>query len=935
MNWTGGRLQRHSKANSNAQVKAQRDYFARARLRRNTQPSASAAPNILITTPPDQPEQSRRSPNPPNRNLAIDDGWLRKGSRRSRPLQDAVHTTHSSVQQSRLHRKHKVQNNPSTTPPQVKTLEHVKKSLLKQSDWLGLTLTRPPRTGYRPAAVPEQVGRRRTVRKEDRQRQKHRTGKRRNEQHFIQTITESDDFNYSQPELSIRFGSGIHQSQTNRSQGAFHKPKSAAQESTSTEAMLLDVVEAQLLPTMNNSGEYYLEVVKDGEDVAPVLMDGRSNPKDSSLIPLEHVRNFTSFDEVKRYSSSAKHTTSSSSRSACKPADSKGHFTSDFYNHSLMNIDSEPPGFTERLENALKQDIGSDASAVDISSSGHKLHDLLSVETASASTQRSLLDFKDSSRGSSFEHDAVINGSETNYDFQGAFHRNGTSIMNPGPVYTIDRQVQLEKARNQKSNQLVHPVHTGGRMPSGINSQYYGKRGEFETRPAVEGRGPPTRYNTTVDGRFSEDSHGQRTSTGASSNGTQQPRQGSEIEACMRDVFSTDFGRLEQRFSFAKAPVQRFPIETLSGEIPLRGQRIEVPQRSDSPETRIFSPRHSSDLSLHKSIKTSVNTVLNVKKELEPTQQRNIFIPSETDFLSQMSPMTGYLDDRIVNLSTSNNAAATTRDYIEPRHMAAKRTASEAFGDSSYDHHDTSPLTDSKPVLTSSPAPHRVPLNTLYQAPVRAHPLDECLASYEESQYMLRPVWRHAKAPSPIKINRAKRSLVSKGQIEQTSRTHSQHAQFPPDYTPMRTSTPYHRTISQVETTELGSDMTTSQVYSQYSSPVRSADHRLPLTSVVEAENPKRNHDKHQFHTALTTNGNTNTSPRLRSMSSQLTNHMQTSPSSCCPSRQLTRPIGDTGTRTLPAQQFVFRRPQRPAANYTHPSRSTTQFRSSQMVPLH
>jgi hypothetical protein len=32
MNWTGGRLQRHSKANANATLKTQKQYFAKARL---------------------------------------------------------------------------------------------------------------------------------------------------------------------------------------------------------------------------------------------------------------------------------------------------------------------------------------------------------------------------------------------------------------------------------------------------------------------------------------------------------------------------------------------------------------------------------------------------------------------------------------------------------------------------------------------------------------------------------------------------------------------------------------------------------------------------------------------------------------------------------------------------------------------------------------
>jgi hypothetical protein len=42
MNWTGGRLQRHSQANANATLKAQKQHFSKARLRQqHGQPAPS------------------------------------------------------------------------------------------------------------------------------------------------------------------------------------------------------------------------------------------------------------------------------------------------------------------------------------------------------------------------------------------------------------------------------------------------------------------------------------------------------------------------------------------------------------------------------------------------------------------------------------------------------------------------------------------------------------------------------------------------------------------------------------------------------------------------------------------------------------------------------------------------------------------------------
>lgn len=78
MNWTGGRLQRHSKANSNARVKAQRDYFARARLRQSTRPSAPTPLHISISAASHRQEQSGRSLARSDRKLALDEGRSRR-----------------------------------------------------------------------------------------------------------------------------------------------------------------------------------------------------------------------------------------------------------------------------------------------------------------------------------------------------------------------------------------------------------------------------------------------------------------------------------------------------------------------------------------------------------------------------------------------------------------------------------------------------------------------------------------------------------------------------------------------------------------------------------------------------------------------------------------------------------------------------------------
>ena len=267
----------------------------------------------------------------------------------------------------------------------------------------------------------------------------------------------------------------------------------------------------------------------------------------------------------------------------------------------------------------------------------------------------------------------------------------------------------------------------------------------------------------------------------------------------MRDVFSADFEKLQQRFSFAKVPTRRTIHQTPPRKMTFREQHTEPANIPAYPDWRKQSSQHSSESSLPKTIKTGVNTVLNVPNELEHDHLRNIFIPSETDFLTQMSPMTGYLDDRIVNLSTYNNAANTVHEFLEPQHMAAKRTASDAFGDSSYDQYDTKSYCEGKIAQLSSPAPHRVPLHTLYQAPVRAHPIDRSHAIHGDPEHVSGPVWRPAKAPLMVKNKRTDRPLQSREQFERPSGRYNQHARFPLDYTPARNFAGQLRNSTQVE----------------------------------------------------------------------------------------------------------------------------------------
>ena len=65
-----------------------------------------------------------------------------------------------------------------------------------------------------------------------------------------------------------------------------------------------------------------------------------------------------------------------------------------------------------------------------------------------------------------------------------------------------------------------------------------------------------------------------------------------------------------------------------------------------------------------KSIQTSANTILYAAENLCSPQPTAIPQPSETDFLTQMSPMEGKLDERLTSISVHNNVARSVRSLV-------------------------------------------------------------------------------------------------------------------------------------------------------------------------------------------------------------------------------------------------------------------------------
>jgi hypothetical protein len=928
MNWTGGRLQRHSKANANAQVKAQKDYFARARIRQNTKASAPSPLHLSIAAPPEQQARPRHSLDLPGHRAAVDECQSRQGRRRSK-FEDATYKSHAITPRSTIHQRAKAQSSHSTTPPRVNTLEHVKRSLLKQPDWLGLAGTRPPNPECQPAKVLDQVGRRRRVTREDRQRQKHGGGQRKIEHHLIKPFAGVDDASVPWPspsaKLSIRIGSNIHQSQPIRPEHRSENLASAVPDSSSTEPMLLDMVEAQHHPARAKSGEFYLAELNDAGGSATKLMTRQDISDERGLIPLEDVRNFPSFDEVKRYSSSARHTISSSlsvskqllsevsgprtrpvhhtlsSFVHGRPVDDQGLSSSDRNNNNrLVSIGSEPPVFAKRREDTPMQDIGADAAIGDTSGASREAREFRFGDTSSVATRESLPVFENPNNGVSSLASAAVDA-RSKYDSPYAQLGKIFSRGQPRAVYTIEEQVQLEELRKQQSNRPVFPDNSRSTMSMEASARNRRPTRRQERESANERRGPQTRYFTPeAKEEYGQNEHTQSSQVQVSSDGNRYRSQGDKNEAWMRDVFCTDFEKLQQRFSYAKAHPRSATHQTPPRNVIFRKQTTEIFDHPELSEWPRNSPQYSSGSSLPKTIKTGANTVLNVQSDMEHDRQRNSFMPSETDFLEQMSPMTGYLDERVANLSTYNNAAHTVRDFVDQKHMAAKRTACDAFGDSSYDQYITSSQSENKVAQTSSPAPHRVPLHTLYQAPVRSHPIHEVQAIHEDLKHVFRPVWRLTEAPTMVSNNRNDREL--------SSRTENQHPRFPLDYTPVRMSAAERRNHTQGEILRQAPHTNHPQFDSQLFSPTQSSGHRVPLTSGPLTQNADISHYSTQNLTYHSTNRHlTPSAHRGTSTSSRSPGLAPTSSNSAIPIQNIAGPVGNFHTNQ--AQHFAFRRP--------------------------
>jgi hypothetical protein len=143
--------------------------------------------------------------------------------------------------------------------------------------------------------------------------------------------------------------------------------------------------------------------------------------------------------------------------------------------------------------------------------------------------------------------------------------------------------------------------------------------------------------------------------------GAKRNRRADENEVSMQPL-APCFDELENRFEFEPILQQQRP----NGEAPSPQNPLEDGEKTrlDGFTWRPRSTRALRDTSPAKTIHTSANTILYRAEDLQSSQSMTLTEPSETDFLTQMSPMEEKLDERLVDISVYTNVAQSVRSYI-------------------------------------------------------------------------------------------------------------------------------------------------------------------------------------------------------------------------------------------------------------------------------
>jgi hypothetical protein len=660
MNWTSGQLNRSTKANKDPVRKKQNQYFARQRINQGPQ---AHSPLALGHYKEPAPEVASEPPRPVTSHFFSSD----LNSSHTRPEVGTAGGHNSTT--------HQKDNRRPDDP-----LEHVRRRLLKHRDWSGLALARPRPVTFRSPSEMDKIGRRRKFSKTNAEKSGPKRAQRedrrvRPTETKLRALREGQTYGHTsdldQLDCSIRIGSHIHQTQTTAS--AAPSNVAAPKESTISH-------EEEAPQYQRDHAELSLTEISE-EIVSPFL------------IPLSEARQMKTFDEVQYRSSSIVRQASSSSN----PFNPTSH----------------------RKKWSL--DKGGGNVATDVAQSNHRSAPALDVSphfSQANSEESSDAILKDFVGERTASRRAAVQGHQHD-DSTSARNESSRLLVDTRPRFTIDHQVLLERqiGRNRDtspshltlsvpslpqshevgSNKQLSdlatpsesslPPNSGPQEMSDSYSSHYSRQEPPRKRQKVmdsDTHHPDTHPEYALSDSFSHETdqreitsdggvnmrerflqakkhHQLSTPAGSLSASARQMtplgrRTGSENEEWMKYVFHEDFDRRVKTFSFW--PPTKHPL----------GERY----KSNPAPMYQSLPQSHPDRSVYESIgrSSSISVPNGVNASMYPAfappsqNELNPSLPSETDFVSRLSPMEGVIDDGLGPVSLHGNAALSNRSFF-------------------------------------------------------------------------------------------------------------------------------------------------------------------------------------------------------------------------------------------------------------------------------
>ena len=642
---------------------------------------------------------------------------------------------------------HNSEHTRKSTDAESNTLAKVKQNLLKKSDWIGILATRPLQFVFQATEDMGRIGKRRKISHTNTkqelelehvsrvQRRRHRnniTG----QLHAPTPILHTED-------VSIRFGDNIHQSQTTpllTARGAL-PPVPAA--SLSSELMLLDRLDHDVTVRATSGIE---AASPDGKAIYSHRSSPASQvePKLPNLPSLEHFRDSESFDQVKarsvsRSSRAARRTEQviPSRRRAANRGLLEGAVTSSSVirgdrllvsSNGQYSADNDARGHTERREGVMHESHhrtkpGETAS---LSSSfwpkrgtSDRADEQPMVSSDIAAEQASRPNRRPFTLEQQVSEEDAISGDEMRSRPSAIDARQSTITSGETSKSGVQQESRnlAEVKQTQEGPQPMAPPERPSFIIQNLNktreSSHTPRKGQSYVADLASNRGTPSQSSTgdpIVGTMPVHISHG---ASAVDNEPILNPQLPSMREHLLQQAqwpnaqkmptvdpdlrsseAASDEGEDWKRFVNFEDLDCGIEFQPRYSKLSNRGCKYGKDQGSVGRPTgqgllQSFSfdptalPKRQ-DSSPSKSVHTSANTVLHMPHEdIHHLRSEDQELVSETDFLTQWSPMEGKLDERLADISVYNNAARSVRSFVPAPslHAAGQKHLSRTSAD--------------------------------------------------------------------------------------------------------------------------------------------------------------------------------------------------------------------------------------------------------------